>query len=575
MISACLLASACSSSSPASSGSDAVSLDDAGQDSTDQDDTATQASPIDVEVVSLGLYEGNAIVGELVMQTSEPTELVVSLSGPGDPSPIRSPEATNHRIAVFGLRENSTYQLIVQTADAASDDTSATATLTTQELPDEFPDLEADVIDASKIADGLTLLNLLYIPGLAGDDAIDFDQVGWLFMVDTQGEIVWYHRAERPIGDARALDDGTLLYEYDDMAARQINLFGEIVQEWAGQLVTGRLATDDRGRTIVSDAAIDVAVDSMHHEHAVLPDGNHATLSTELRVVDGYTSPQCGEDDADFDGTYSLIGDVVAVFDPATGTLVSEFSLFDYIDPRAPEHASTLCGLTQPFVFPNWMYQPVDPAARDWTHANGIAYDPTRNALIVSARHQHLLLAIRASDDTNGSKGDMLWSMGENGNLDLSGSGGDGDGDGDGGEWHYMQHAPEVQADGSILLFDNGANRPGYATVFTPDLPNPFSRAVQYVIDDEAMTATQVWEYRTELEDTVVYSSIVSDADRLDNGNVLITNGALFDVPEGYSAHLVEVVPSGPDDGTPVWQLKVLGGSGWIVYRAERISIFS
>lgn len=51
-----------------------------------------------------------------------------------------------------------------------------------------------------------------------------------------------------------------------------------------------------------------------------------------------------------------------------------------------------------------------------------------------------------------------------------------------------------VKDDGTLIMYDNGNMRPG-TTVGGGTAP-PFSRAVQYEIDVDAGTATQLWEHR-------------------------------------------------------------------------------
>jgi hypothetical protein len=65
----------------------------------------------------------------------------------------------------------------------------------------------------------------------------------------------------------------------------------------------------------------------------------------------------------------------------------------------------------------------------------------------------------------------------------------------------------------NILLFDNG-------NLHDP----PRSRAVEYAVDEEAMTAELVWSH-----DDGRYTSYFGSAERLDNGNTLISWGALHD----------------------------------------------
>ncbi|HEX6255305.1 MAG TPA: aryl-sulfate sulfotransferase [Euzebyales bacterium] len=75
----------------------------------------------------------------------------------------------------------------------------------------------------------------------------------------------------------------------------------------------------------------------------------------------------------------------------------------------------------------------------------------------------------------------------------------------------------------NILLFDNG-------NLHDP----PRSRAVEYAIDEETMTAELVWSH-----DDGRYTSYFGSAERLDNGNTLISWGALPD------PLVTEVTPGG------------------------------
>jgi len=121
-------------------------------------------------------------------------------------------------------------------------------------------------------------------------------------------------------------------------------------------------------------------------------------------------------------------------------------------------------------------------------------------------------------------------------------------------KWFYFQHDPEITADGRILLHDNGQGRPG---------PR-YSRAVEFQVDFDAMTLTQLWEW-TEPDWHNLY---LGDADRLPNGNVLIATGYFWCLSgiNGNSS-LIEI---NPESGDVVWRLD------WnqpyhAVYRSERI----
>ena len=96
------------------------------------------------------------------------------------------------------------------------------------------------------------------------------------------------------------------------------------------------------------------------------------------------------------------------------------------------------------------------------------------------------------------------------------------------------------------------------------------SRAVEYKIDESAKTATLVWEFPGTFSvdswyKNSWYTSYFGDADRLANGNVLITAGSL-----GASAGDARVFEVMKADGKVVWEFKLPTTYG--VYRADRIT---
>ena len=506
------------------------------------------------------------LMAELALELSRPLQPAVRLVGPEGSSSVPSPTApvASHTILLAGMRADTTYSVEVDLLDPACGVVGSAGpfSVTTGSLPTDLPAMTAVTSVAAEMSPGLTMFNLLDLrDGFgAGEELTEGAEpppAGWIFMADADGEIVWYHSEPHPLGDVRMLDDGTILYEFNDTAARRIDLRGNVLEEWAGTIITGRFTFDALGRQVVGDDPVIVDTDSMHHEHIPLPDGTHATLSTEIRVFDGFDEPVCGEDPATFDGTYHLVGDVVVVFDPLTGDVLSEFSLFDYFDPTSDPASLNLCGLPFDFVFPNWLYDGVDDQRRDWTHANAIEVDTANNTLIVSVRHLDALLGLRWKTDDNGPAGELLWHSGPRGDMELLD-----------GEWHLYQHAPELQSDGTVLLYDNGNNRAGLGGEDAP----LYSRAVHYAIDPDAKTVEQLWEYRSNRGGQPLFAAFVGDADRLENGNVLITDGGVNgNGDDGLSAQIVEVTPSGTDGGEVVFSLEVEGGVGWIVYRSERI----
>jgi arylsulfate sulfotransferase len=464
-------------------------------------------------------------------------------------APEREP-ATTHDLPVVGLRARSKYQAWVTANDGST--TSKRITITTRALPADFPKLTTTRSDASRMAPGVTMFTVT--PN--GSTSSPLPMLGNLIAVDAAGQVVWYHRAPVPIGDATMLPNGHILYEYNDMGAQEIDILGHVVREWAGRLELGPFRKDRYGRTIAGPNAIPVDVDSMHHELSVLPDGNIMTISNELRTVSGFAKPMCGEPANRFTGSYQLITDVVVEFEPATGRVVHEYPLADYFHPQTVAADANICGGFGANIYPNFLYAS-HGEVHDWTHANAVILDAAHNRLLVSIRHLDAILAIRYHADAAGPAGTLLWRMGPaGGDFRMTGN----------GEWQYHQHAIELETDGSLLMFDNGDDR--------PDTKPFYSRAVSYAFNDtgprSSWTVRQLWEFRPTIGSIPAYAFFVGDANHLRNGNVLIDTGGMIPAIAGVNAQIDEVVPAKVHGGTVVFELQLRGPSAFI-YRATRL----
>jgi hypothetical protein len=181
------------------------------------------------------------------------------------------------------------------------------------------------------------------------------------------------------------------------------------------------------------------------------------------------------------------------------------------------------------------------PPFEDWSHLNGVAPFPDGEALLISSRHQSALFKV------NVESSEIEWMLGfpptpyEPSDLPVLDMSVD--------DRFWRQHAPEIQDNGNILLFDNGSS------------DRPYSRVLEIAIDETERTAQRVWEYR---HDPDVYAGQWGDADRLGNGNVLSVWGQL----SGTEASRIVEVGS---DGTLVWELKT--PTDWGIYRANRITL--
>jgi len=240
----------------------------------------------------------------------------------------------------------------------------------------------------------------------------------------------------------------------------------------------------------------ELGLEMLHHDAAPLPGGGLLLLSGESRSIEVE-----GEEVAVF-------GDVVVEVD-ASGEVVGRWSTFDHLDTQRFPGAMSLSAAN-------------DGVGLDWTHANGLVYAAEDDSFLLSLRNQSWIIKVdRAS-------GEVLWRLGDGGDFAL-----------ESGEWFYSQHAPEVADDGTMLLYDNGNERDVAAA-------ERYSRAVRYSLDEEALTARQVWEFVSPF-----YNGAMGDANTLPGGEVLIcTAGNLH-----YPVSPALITERDGVTGEPLWDL--------------------
>lgn len=525
-----------------------------------------------------------SIAAMVNVTTPEPMQISLTASGADHEVvvPLTAEAATQHQIPLVGMRADDTYVIGVSAIGADGDAviTDDAAEFTTGSLPEYFADHEL-TIDPERASPGYTIIEFdsLQIPEGAPSSQT-------LVAYDNEGEIVWYYSNTGGLGGFEPTPAGTFNVFYWPFGIREVDVLGNVLNDWRPQprgaepeevddsfvvdspdpdLVDrqGGIAAlagnegDPEPKPITNDW-IDLV--TVHHENWPMPNGNVLTLSTTVHeLTPEQRATFCPDDPNPFDA----ISDVAVEFTPE-GEVVRTWDLWDAID--IDEHPGReLCVTTGIFA---------GQGLRDWNHANSVTYDPDRDAVIISSRHTDQIVAFDHLDE-QGPQTSVRWIIGGGATIAEGGDHLPLD-----GEQTYYQHAVEVNEDGTLVVYDNGNFRPGTS----PDDPNnlPYSRTVIYEVDDASddrseWSATQLWEHiDTEDNGLPAYSSFISDADVLENGNVLVTHGGIGTfppVPEDPLRILIrEVVPEGTSGGDVVWELK--GVNGFVTYRAERIPSF-
>ena len=234
----------------------------------------------------------------------------------------------------------------------------------------------------------------------------------------------------------------------------------------------------------------------LHHDVVLGPGQTYAAVNHVWKTVAGV----------------SYDGDGITLFNRNTGQIVWQWDIFDHFPPEDYWTSET-------------DFLSLTGVGQDWTHSNAVVWDKGRNLLWLSVRHFDSLIGI---DYPSGNVRVVLGELGIGGESLMS-----------------HQHAPELQSDGKILLYDNG-------NTYTP----PFTRTILFDFDAVQKTASIVWEWRDTPD---FFDFAVGDADALPNGNVLIT--------AGISTRMVEVTQS----KQIVWDMYMIPNGRWWFYRSHYI----
>lgn len=498
---------------------------------TDTGGDADAAVSLTIDTLLITENPKNRLAAIIELETSVETTATISVENV-DTSDITTigptaAAATTHDLAVLGLWAETDYSISITVEDNEGNTTTSEAqSYTTGSLPDDFPPITVVTADTDNVSEGYTLVNLnRWNPSL--------DQnYGYLIVFDESGRVVWYFRTGIPAGDVQLRDDGTILYIGGVNAGFEIDWLGEQTGFWFPP---------------------NVGMESIHHFLDELPNGNLWAVGTERRVIDGYATADGGTT------SYNVIGDTINEF-THDGTEVDSWTMFDYLDPL-----DVPADLDDPFYTsfddPFWDFL-YDGNTKDWTHVNNVEVDPSDGFFIVSCRHLDLIFKFDPDDEDH----EVIWELGHDRDFTMLGD----------GEWQYHQHSPELQDNGNFLIYDNGNNRPGLA-----EGENYFTRVVEFAIDTDAMTAEEVWEYRGE---EPYFASYVGDANRLENGNVLIIDGGILSDPtatetdpdNGRWGRIVEVTHTEPVEVVLMIEVRDTSDSpmGYQMSRATRFSSF-
>jgi len=256
------------------------------------------------------------------------------------------------------------------------------------------------------------------------------------------------------------------------------------------------------------DQPMNVLLDGRyHHYYEKLENGNYFSVKHFIKNFETDNSVEV-----------KVIGDLLVEMDDKHN-VVWEWNVFDHIEPENVED------------FIQYGYY-------DWTHSNSAVH--TEYFVYLNARHLNTVLKIEKST------GQIVWQLGVDKDFAA-------DPDSE-NPWQLLPHGLELLENGNFIFYDNGT-----------ESIRAFTRALEIEVDEENMEAKIVWEYDGGESDKWQTESL-GDADRLENGNTLISAGT-WDVET--NTRVFEVTK----EGEKVWEadFKPRGEFGVSMYSSEKI----
>lgn len=295
--------------------------------------------------------------------------------------------------------------------------------------------------------------------------------------IDKYGDVRWYYTKQMGAAAPQLTEEGHLLIfnldkspisVLDQFSGIEIDLMGRVYQEYY----------------------LDGGV---HHEYQELPNGN---LLFEAYKMGSAT----------FD-------DYFVEMNPETGEIVRSWKMDEIFGEALPVNPAF-----------------EQPDNSDWFHSNSVYYVEEEDALIISSRHQSMVIKISAETS------EIQWILSDPEYLEgteleqylLTPEDED-------FEWQYGQHDAYLTENGDLMLFDNGNYRSKSLEDRVMAVDN-YSRALRLRIDEEAKTFTQVWEYGRELG-SEYFTNQVGGVETYDDNHYLVNFGDHFrlDLEDGTS----------------------------------------
>ena len=431
-------------------------------DSVADDDTISSECNI-MQVIVNDPPEGNPLARRLTIKTDQPCKLSGMIASPdlegyGLSAPDDSADGLQHELMFYGLAEEHQFNYQIFQA-GREQEVKAEGDFHVSALPEDVirPLRHTNLPEADPRTWVVMILPVNYKPHIGGV----------ILILDRDANLRFYHEILRPedrplmmLAALNLLSDGSFVYDNLN-EVNQVKLDGSEEVLYAPQIQQPYF-------------------NAMHHQFYIADDLSRSLLVFNM-IGNGYGC----------DGvtpSTNVVGDGVVEVD-ANGVEQWRWSVFDHTDQipldsmdfQMCEHESAFWG----------------SGDVDWTHGNSVFPVPGEDAFVVALRNVSRVVKI------DRATGDIMWQAGRG--LDFQWIGEEPPEE----QWFNFEHDAKILPNGNLLLFDN----------HFMDTSPTWSRALEIQLDQEAMTARRVWEYR------VSYTFAHGTVYRLEDGHTLITNG--------------------------------------------------
>ena len=363
-----------------------------------------------------------------------------------------------------------------------------------------------------------------------------------IYLIDNDGRVIhrWLIEGTSGITEAHLLDNGHLI-----IVAAARNEADKTLMPGPDSSVSGSIREYTWDNEFVWEIEFIDAETRQHHAIDIMPNGNILVILWEYHSLDEALAMGLDPALADigFEDRPFLLPERVVEIDRSTGEFVWQWRSWDHLaqarDPDLPNYGAAAEHPRRIDInYHPWFLRGVEPpqspvGVSAWMYVNAVHYSPALDQIVLSARRFNEIWIIDHSAAA-GSAGDLLYRWGNPYAY--------GQGDPTADRQLFAQHDAQwidagLPGEGNILLFNNQHNRgtdeEEYSSVMEVKLP--LRADGSYDWDREAEV---VWSYAAD----GFHSSFLSGAQRLPNGNTLITEGA--------PGRLIEVRP----DGEVAWE---------------------